>query len=89
MNYWRDKVVIITGGSAGLGLALGKESHRQGGKVVLVARDEQRLQMAVAEIGGRDEVRAIPTDVTDQRQVDALFARVDDELGRVDMLVPS
>ncbi len=87
MNYWQDKVVIITGGSAGLGLALAKESHRQGARVVLVARDEARLQKAVAEIGGEAEVQAIPADITDQQQVDALFARIDDELGRIDMLI--
>ncbi len=87
MNYWQDKVVIITGGSAGLGFALARESHRQGARVVLVARDERRLQSAIAEIGGNAEVRAIPTDVTDQQQVDVLFARIDDELGGIDMLI--
>ncbi len=87
MSYWQDKVVIITGGSAGLGLALGRELHRQAARVVLVARNQRQLQEAATQLGGVGErVLSIPTDVTNQGQVDNLVARVTSQLGHIDAL---
>ena len=85
MSYWQGKVVVVTGGSAGLGLALARESRRQGAQVVIAARNANRLQAAAAEVGGG--TLAIPSDVTSQGEVEALFARVASELGGTDALI--
>ena len=52
MAYWTDKVAIVTGGSTGLGRVLGVALAAAGARVVLVARNPEPLQEAVAEITG-------------------------------------
>ncbi len=82
------KVAVVTGGGTGIGLAVAREAARHGADVVLAARDVPRLEQAAKELGktGR-RVLAVGCDVADYDQVRALFARVDAEFGRVDVLV--
>jgi short-subunit dehydrogenase len=87
--YWNEKVAVITGGSGGLGKSLAAVLATAGAKVVIVGRDAERLECAAAEIqpAGGAMVQAMPTDVTQQDQVDRLFQRVVDQFGRLDLLV--
>lgn len=84
----KGKVVVVTGASAGVGRATAVEFARRGAKLGLIARGEKRLQQAVEEcrqVGG--EAIAIPTDVADAAAVDAAAARVEEELGSIDIWV--
>jgi len=64
------QVVLIIGGSRGLGLALAREFARVGCRLVLAARDAQELARARQDLAQRGaEVLAVPCDVTDQEQV--------------------
>lgn len=80
-----EKVVVITGGSAGIGAALGEEVGRRGGRVVLAARRERELEEARGRAGA--EAIAVVADVTrredSQKILDAALAR----FGRVDVWV--
>src|SRR5215208_270482 len=61
-----DKVVLITGGSRGLGLVLARQLAREGARLVLLARDDDELQRATADIRERIpgvEVMAVQADV--------------------------
>jgi NAD(P)-dependent dehydrogenase (short-subunit alcohol dehydrogenase family) len=83
-----DKVVLITGGSRGLGLAMAKEFAREGASVAICARDEAELARARGEIERVDgEVMAVACDVTDRAQVETMVARVTSHFGRIDALV--
>ena len=84
MTYWNDKVVVVTGGSAGLGFELAKVLVESGGRVALVARDAHRLNDAKEQLGER--AKPFPADVTNQPQVEDLRRKVVDEFGRVDAL---
>jgi short-subunit dehydrogenase len=53
-SYWRGRKAVITGGSAGLGLELGQALAAAGAEVLLVARDQARLQQAAADLGGAE-----------------------------------
>ncbi|MHB1033840.1 MAG: SDR family NAD(P)-dependent oxidoreductase [Pirellulales bacterium] len=88
MEYWQDKVALITGASSGLGRVLAGALIQAGAKVVLAARSEEPLERCAAELrrSGRD-VLAVPADVTRQEQVDSLFAETLRRFGRLDMLV--
>ncbi|MBM5811724.1 MAG: SDR family oxidoreductase [Gammaproteobacteria bacterium] len=84
----RDKVVVITGGSSGIGLAAAKRCAEAGARVIIAARDAARLEAARAEIathGGH--VFAYPCDLADYAACDAFAARVLAEHGGVDVLV--
>ena len=88
MAQWQDKVVLVTGGSAGLGLAIAQAFSAKHAQVIIVARGQEQLDQACAAIravGG--EAFAIAADVTKQDQVDALFSRIADQFGRLNVLV--
>jgi NADP-dependent 3-hydroxy acid dehydrogenase YdfG len=88
MSEIKDKVVIITGASSGLGEATAHRLAKAGAKLVLGARREERLKAlrdAIVEQGGEAIYRI--TDVTDRAQVDALADAAKQEYGRIDVLV--
>jgi 3-oxoacyl-[acyl-carrier protein] reductase len=82
------KVVLVTGGSRGIGRAIAGALAAEGSVVVLAARDSARLAEAVEEItgaGGRAE--SVSIDVSDRSSVAAATARVLETHGRIDGLV--
>lgn len=84
----RGKVVLITGGSRGLGLLLAREVARHGAKVAICGRDEATLERARQELAGRGaSVLAVACDVTRQEDVRRAIRRVFDEWGYVDVLI--
>ncbi|PWC31102.1 SDR family oxidoreductase [Azospirillum sp. TSO35-2] len=83
-----DKVVVITGASSGIGRATALEFARQGAAVVLAARRMAALHEVAeecVEAGGRAMV--VPTDVTDQRAMQALADRAIDAFGGIDIWI--
>ena len=82
------RVVVITGGGTGLGRAMGRHLARAGADVVVAARRLAPIEEAAEEFRsmGRRSL-AVPTDVTDSAEVNALFERVIAEFGGVDVLV--
>ena len=83
-----DRVAVVTGGGSGMGRAMALEFARLGAAVVVAGRRPDPLADTVrlAEArGGR--ALAVPTDVRDPAQVDALVAAAVDAFGRVDVLV--
>jgi NAD(P)-dependent dehydrogenase (short-subunit alcohol dehydrogenase family) len=82
------KVVLVTGGSRGIGKGVALGMAREGAKVAISARPSDVLEATAKElaaIGG--EVLAVPGDVTDEAQVDAVFKAVMEKFGRLDVLV--
>lgn len=83
-----DKVVLITGGSRGLGLVMAREFAREGAKVAICARDEEELERARMDLVRRGaQVYAAPCDVTKPEQVEALVQNVHQEFEHIDVLV--
>lgn len=84
----RSDVVVITGASAGIGRAVAREFGRRGARVGLIARGIDGLDAAKREIedaGGTALV--LPADVSDHTQVEQVAARVEDELGPIDIWI--
>jgi short-subunit dehydrogenase len=79
----RDRTVLITGASRGLGQAMAHRFAEAGASVALVARSADALAALAAELGGT----AHPADLTDPASVDGLFERIEAEVGPVDVLV--
>lgn len=88
MAQLTDRVAIVTGASRGVGRATALALAAAGAHLALVARTEPEIREVAAEIKslGRRAV-AIPTDVADEAQVEAMASRVLAELGSVDILV--
>jgi len=84
----RGKAAVVTGGSRGLGAALGRVLASEGARVALVARGPEDLERAVAEIrdaGG--EAHALVGDVGDKDQIHSLAGAAAALVGPVDLLV--
>jgi NAD(P)-dependent dehydrogenase (short-subunit alcohol dehydrogenase family) len=83
-----DQVVLITGGSRGLGLLLAREFGRKGCRLAICARDGAELERARLGLEHRGyQVFASVCDVSDPAAVDRLMAEVLDHYGRLDILV--
>jgi NAD(P)-dependent dehydrogenase (short-subunit alcohol dehydrogenase family) len=83
-----DKVVLVTGGSKGIGRAIALALAEDGADVALAARSPEPLEKTAREIEERGRrALAVPTDVTDPDQCRALVERVTGELGGLDVLV--
>lgn len=84
----REKVVLITGGSRGLGLCLAFETGRLGARLALCARDGNELEEARRRLSERGMEAAIfPCDISDESQISSLVHRVLDHFGRIDVLI--
>jgi len=85
---WKDRVVVVTGGSAGLGLAIVGAFAERGAKVVAAARDSDRLDAAIAPLRSAGKtVIGVKADVTRDGDCKWLIDRARGEWGRVDVLV--
>lgn len=84
----KDKVVVVTGASSGLGEATARLLSAQGASVVLGARRADRLQALANEIEGRGgKVLALETDVTRRERVKALVDAAVQAYGRIDVMI--
>lgn len=82
------RVVLITGSSRGLGLALAQEFAAQGARLVICARDARELERARALLAAMGaEVLAVTCDVSVKDDVDALINQATARLGQIDVLV--
>ncbi len=83
-----NKVAIVTGAGRGIGAATAQLFAREGAKVALASRSEAELEEVLAQIVQLSgQAVAIPTDVSDEAQVQHLFDTVRDTFGPVDILV--
>ncbi len=80
-----DRVAVVTGAGSGLGREVTRALLGAGYRVALAGRREDALRETLAD-AAPDRAFAVPTDVSDRAAVVALFARVRDEFGRVDVL---
>jgi len=84
----RGRVVLITGGSRGLGLVLARELARQGAKVAVCARDAEELDRAREDLERRGATAlALTCDVSNQLDVGETVREVTNHFGRIDVLI--
>lgn len=87
-DVFRENVVVITGGSAGIGRELAYQLAAQGAWLVLAAREPSLLEEAAQDVRNRGaRVIAVPTDVATEAQCHALIERTIAEYGRIDTLI--
>ena len=84
----KDRVAVVTGASQGIGRATALLLAEHGARLVLAARNAEKLAAAAEEIkkkGG--EALVVPIDVASEEQIKAGFARALEKFGRIDILV--
>ncbi|MGI8865521.1 MAG: SDR family oxidoreductase [Rubrobacteraceae bacterium] len=83
----RNRVAVVTGASSGIGAAVARALNAGGARVALAARRQDVLSEVQDSLNSKTGSLAVPTDVTDRSQVEALVAQAERDLGPVDILV--
>lgn len=91
-NFYKDKVIIVTGASSGIGLASATRFASLGAKIVLAARSIDKLEKIAEEINEKfnkstDEVLCVKTDVTKEEDCKNLVEQTVKHFGKIDVLV--
>jgi 3-oxoacyl-[acyl-carrier protein] reductase len=89
MNPLADKVILVTGGTRGIGRAIAKRLLDEGGALAICGRRQEAVDAAVRELAGgtAGKVKGKVADVRSYEQVAELFRFIDGELGGLDVLV--
>lgn len=87
-DAYAGRVVIVSGGGSGIGRGIAVLFARLGARVAICGRTAEKLDTVVAFARARGATMiGVPTDIREPDQIQALFARVHDELGEPDVLV--
>ena len=87
-RLFNEKIVVVTGASAGIGRAIAKAFAQQGAHVGLISRNEERLKTLQQELEGYDvKTLALPLDVADAGAVREAARHVEEQLGPIDIWV--
>ena len=82
-----NKIAAITGGSAGIGRGIAEAYLREGGKVAIMARNGEKAQKMLDEVGTGDDLIFIQGDATDQDDVEGFIDKTIEHFGNIDILV--
>ena len=85
MSKLKNKVAVITGGNSGIGFGIAQEFKNEGAKGVIVGRNQETLDRAVAQLG--DDFIPINADVTSLADLDRVFAATAEKFGKIDVVV--
>ncbi|MDR6968088.1 NAD(P)-dependent dehydrogenase (short-subunit alcohol dehydrogenase family) [Flavobacterium arsenatis] len=85
MSKLKEKIAVVTGGSAGIGFASAKEFSAQGAKVIITGRNQQAIDEAVAKLG--NNAIGIRADAIHIKDTENLVAQVKSLYGKVDILL--
>ncbi|WP_395731333.1 SDR family NAD(P)-dependent oxidoreductase [Prosthecobacter sp.] len=78
-------VILITGATRGIGFAAAKQLGARGAQIIIASRDGARAAEAAARVG--DGACGVALDITDQASVDAAVKQIEEQFGRLDVLV--
>jgi len=82
----QKRVAIVTGAGTGIGKSAALALLKDGYNVALVGRRKEMLDQTASESGAKDRVLVCPADITKPENVNAVFAKVKDQWGRLDVL---
>jgi NAD(P)-dependent dehydrogenase (short-subunit alcohol dehydrogenase family) len=84
MSDFTNKIVVITGGSSGIGKAIAEKFDQQGAKVVIFGRDQHKLNQVCKTLR---ETIAVQGDVRNIADIEKLFKHTHDAFGKIDVLI--
>ncbi len=87
MGKLSAKIILVTGGSRGIGLAIAQACAREGATLAIAARESKPLRLAAQRLPGG--TLAVAADVTRPASLHRLFGKIRERFGRLDVLVNS
>jgi NAD(P)-dependent dehydrogenase (short-subunit alcohol dehydrogenase family) len=87
MEYYKDKICIVTGANSGIGYAVSEELLKRGGIVYMAGRNPEKVADAAKQLSAyRDQIHTLIVDVTDQKQVQKAIEDTAREAEKLDFL---
>ncbi|MCH2224107.1 MAG: SDR family oxidoreductase [Crocinitomicaceae bacterium] len=86
MNIFQDKIVWVTGASAGIGMEIAKQTAEKGAKLILSARNKEKLQKLKLSLPNSDQHLVLPLDLEHSGNFNELVSIVITEFGNIDFL---
>lgn len=89
-SIYAGKVVVITGGSSGIGFAMANEFAKQKSKLILIARDKEKLTASTEVLKSMHpdtSVEFFSADVSDKNQITSVINEIGNSYGRIDVLI--
>src|SRR5271154_6141247 len=83
-DRFEGKIVLVTGGNSGIGLAAAKRIAEEGATVIITGRDGEKLKKAVQTLG--KQVEGIVSDVAKLSDIESLYQQIKAKYGRLDGL---
>ena len=83
----KDKVVVITGGTKGIGRAIAEKLLKEEAKIFICARNESEIKQALEKLGGNEQVKGEICDVRSEEQVKSMLDECKRVFGGVDVLI--
>ncbi len=88
MSFWKEKVVLVTGGSSGLGRIIANAYAAAGAKLIVVGLEAEAVRQTADELAeAGTDVLGIAANITQQDEVDAMIEQAVGRFGRLDVLV--
>ena len=91
LSFYTDKVVVITGGSSGIGFAMANEFAKQKAQLVLISSGKEKLAAASAQLrksnNNNIHVEFFTADVSDKTQVTSVINEIGNKYGKIDVLI--
>lgn len=88
MSFIKDKVVVITGGSSGIGKACAERFGREGGRIAISGRNAENLEVAAVDLRAKNvEVLTVQGDVAKEEDCVKLINQTLNTYGRIDVLI--
>lgn len=90
VNFYKDKVIIVTGASSGIGLASARKFASLGANLVLASRNLDKLEEIAEELSAvthQQSVICVKTDVTKEEDCKNLIERTIEHFGKIDVLI--
>jgi NAD(P)-dependent dehydrogenase (short-subunit alcohol dehydrogenase family) len=84
MSEFNGKVVVVTGGNSGIGQAIAEKFDREGAKIVIFGRDQQKLDHVCK---GLNQAFAVQGDIQKLADIKKLFKLTQDKFGKIDVLI--
>ena len=86
--YVKEKVVIITGGSSGMGKGMATRFAKEGARVVITGRTKEKLEEAKLEIEQfPGQILTVQMDVRNTDDIQKMIEQIDEKFGRIDILI--
>lgn len=83
----KDKVVLVTGGSRGIGLEIARSLLKENAKVIICGRKQEGLDSAVSELGGSENLMTVQCHIAKEDEVNSMFDSVISRYSKLDVLI--